>query len=67
MFKPIQSVFFHIAGKPRYDLGSNEEVEYFSRGKFNCSNAMLITYVQAVVNVAMIVQVQCNVRNFLTI
>jgi hypothetical protein len=23
-----------VAGKPRYDLGSNEEVEYFGKGKF---------------------------------
>jgi len=67
VFKPSQSVFFHITGKPRYDLGSNEEVEYFGRGKFSCSNAMLMTYVQAVVHVAMILHVQCNVRNFLTI
>jgi len=67
VFKPSQSVFFHIAGKPRYDVGSNEEVEYFSRGKFSCSNAVLMTYVQAVVNVTMILQVQCNVRNSLTI
>jgi len=67
VFKPSQSVFFHIAGKPRYDLGSNEEVEYFSRGKFSCSNAILITYVQAVVHVAMFLHVQCDVRKFLTI
>ena len=67
MFKSSQSVFFLIAGKPRYDLCSNEEVEYFSRGKFSCIIAMLVTHVQAVVNVAMILQVQCNVRNFLTI
>jgi hypothetical protein len=67
VFKPSQSVFFHIAGKPRYDLGSNEEVEYFSRGKFSCSNAVLVTYVQAVVRVPMILQVQCYVRNMLTV
>jgi hypothetical protein len=33
----------HVAGKPRYDLGSNEEVEYFGKGKFTYVSAMLVT------------------------
>jgi hypothetical protein len=57
---------FHIAGKARYDLGSNEEVEYFGRGKCSYIIAMSVTYVQALVNVVIILQVQYNVRNFLT-
>jgi hypothetical protein len=34
---------FHIAGKPRYDLGSNEDVEYFGKGKFTYIITMLVT------------------------
>jgi hypothetical protein len=40
----VQFVYLlHVAGKPRYDLGSNEEVEYFGKGKFPYISAMLVT------------------------
>jgi hypothetical protein len=39
----------HIAGKPRYDLGS-DEVEYFGNGKFTYISVMSVTQVQTVVS-----------------